>query len=107
MRSAVHRGLWYGTDSTPVPSLMLRVRSRAAAAEDHRVGDDFGPAGMMFTDPRFVEAQVVEMTDQLEITVEVGVWIRAMVVKWRLKSAKFESLHERDPLDLYVVLTGG
>ena len=31
MRSARMNGLWYGNDATPVPSLMWRVRSAAAA----------------------------------------------------------------------------
>ena len=31
MRFAVISGLWYGSDTTPVPSLMFRVRSAAAA----------------------------------------------------------------------------
>jgi hypothetical protein len=30
MRSATHNGLWYGSDTTPVPSLMCWVRSAAA-----------------------------------------------------------------------------
>lgn len=30
MRSATHSGLWYGNDTTPVPSLMFLVRSAAA-----------------------------------------------------------------------------
>ena len=31
MRSATHSGLWYDTLTTPVPSLMVRVRCDATA----------------------------------------------------------------------------
>ena len=31
MRSATSHGWWYGSDTTPVPSLMCLVRSAAAA----------------------------------------------------------------------------
>jgi len=37
MRSAVQSGLWYGSDTTPVPSLMCLVR---AAAEAMKISGD-------------------------------------------------------------------
>ena len=40
---------------------------RAVCDEDHRVGDDLRPRGVVLTDPGFLEAETIEVLDDLKI----------------------------------------
>ena len=63
MRSATISGLWYGSETTPVPRRMFLVRSAATAMNSSGERDDLLPGRMMFADPGLVEPQPVEYLD--------------------------------------------
>ena len=67
MRCATISGLWYGSETTPVPRRMRRVRSAAAAMNSSGEAIDLEPGGMMLADPRLLEAEPVEPFDQFEV----------------------------------------
>ena len=70
MRSASISGWWYGSELTPVPSLMCFVRSAAIADEHLGRGDDLVAGGVVLADPRLVEAEPVQGHDQVEVALD-------------------------------------
>ncbi len=70
MRSASMNGWWYGREETPVPRRMCLVRWRGGGDEDLGRGDDLVAGRVVLAEPGFVEAELVEMLDQLQIALE-------------------------------------
>ena len=71
MRCATLNGWWYGSDTTPVASLMRFVRSAAAARNISGEAIISQPLRMVLAAPEFVVAEVVEMLHQVEVAAEL------------------------------------
>ena len=67
MRSATSIGWWYGRLTTPVPSLMSRTLGRDGQEQLGR-GDVLPAGAVVLTDPDFVERELVQPGEQLQIT---------------------------------------
>ena len=69
MRFATISGLWYGSEITPVPKRIDRVRSAATAINNSGRADRLPTGGMVFTNPGFVKTEPVEPLHQLKVAV--------------------------------------
>ena len=93
-RSATHSGLWYGSDRTPVPSLMWSVCGGDVGDEDLRRGDDLGAARVVLADPRLVVAELVELLDRGDVAGQRGGRVLARRrVERRHEDAEAQSRH--------------
>ena len=72
MRFAVISGLWYGSEITPVPKRIERVRSAATAMNSSGELISLPAGGMVLADPGLVEAEPVQPLHELEIAVHAG-----------------------------------
>ena len=93
-RSAIMNGLWYGSETTPVPSLMCLVTCGGVRDEQHRVADRLDAAGVVLAEPGLVEAHAVEQLDELDVPLQgVGRVLSDRHVVRRQEDAKAHSGH--------------
>ena len=72
IRWATLNGWWYGSDTTPVPSMMRWVTIAAEARNISGLAIISHPVRVVLADPELVVPETVEMCGQLEVTLELA-----------------------------------
>ena len=93
MRCATLNGWWYGSETTPVPS-MMRCGALAGGRQEHLRRGDHLPAGrVVLAAPELVEAEAVEVRGEVEVALELEHRVLAERVVRREERAELQSAH--------------
>ena len=76
---------------TPVPSRMRRVRSAAAAIRISGEATISAPPGVVLAEPNLIEAEPIEMLDEVELAANLQRSILAERHNWGDETAKSQS----------------